>query len=175
MDRPQGRDRVVSVHAYSRRAVGADVARAAVGVACTTAPLALVRPPAGLQAVLVGVAVLFVAYGAGAFLRRATRITVTETGIESEGWRRRAIAWGDVTGLSLAYYSTRRGSGEGWMQLRLKGPGGTLRVESTLDAFVAVVRRAAQAAFDNRLALDRATLVNLRALGIEALTEDRHD
>lgn len=165
----------MSVHGYSRRAVGADYARAAAGVACTAVPLVLVQPPGALQAVLAGVAALFVAYGAGALIRQATRVSLTENGIEAKSWRRRAIAWRDLTRLSLAYYSTRRGSGRGWMQLRLEGLGGAVRIESTLDAFVDVARRAARAALDNRLALDRATLANLRALGVAAFPDDRHD
>ena len=166
---------VVSVHRYSFRAIGPDYARAAIGLVCVGIPLAVVPTPALVQAALAVMAVLFAAYGGSAALRQATQITLTESGIEAGGWRRRRVAWRDLARLSLAFYTTRRAAGPGWMQLRLKGPEGGLKIESTLDAFLDVVRRAARAAFDNRLSLDRATVANLRALGVEADPDGRHD
>ena len=163
---------VDSVHRYSFRAIGPEYARAAIGILCVAIPLAIVPAPPIVHAVLAVLAVLFVAYGISAALRQTTRITLTDTGIESSGWRHRRILWSEMTRLSLAFYSTRRAA-PGWMQLRLKGPDGGLKIESTLDAFLAVVRRAARAAFNNRLTLDQATLANLHALGVDTGSGDR--
>ena len=85
---------------------------------------------------------------------------------------RRTIAWSELSDLRLRFYSTRRDRARGWMQLKLRSPGGRLSVDSTLDGFDAIARRAAAAAVRNRLALGSATLANLAALGIAVETED---
>ena len=88
------------------------------------------------------------------------------------------IDWRALRGLELRYYATKRDRTMGWMQLTLKGRdagagiGGTtvVRLESTLDGFDALTRRAAQAAQANDLLLSSATLTNLGARGIKVLT-----
>ncbi len=115
---------------------------------------------------------LFAVFGVRAVRRQATRVRVTATGVSADGWRPVQIAWDELSAMSLAYYSTRREKAKGWMQLRLKARAGTVRVESTIEGFEAVVGTAAQAASANGVVLDRATRSNLRALGI-ALDEER--
>jgi len=53
------------------------------------------------------------------------------------------------------------------MQLELRAGRSTLRVDSRIEGFSELVSAAAAAAETGDLSLDPATLVNLRALGIE--------
>ena len=79
----------------------------------------------------------------------------------------RRLPWQQLRRLQLAYYAPRRARRDGWLQLTLRGPRGpAIRVNSTLDGFDAVLRRAAGAAFGNALVLDAATEANLAALGL---------
>ncbi|MDP6602769.1 MAG: hypothetical protein QGG17_01095 [Rhodospirillales bacterium] len=162
----------MSVHAYPVRAIRADYMRAGIGVVCFLAPLAVGGVAWPVAAVFATCAVLFAVFGLRAMGRQATRVSVTETGVSADGWRPLHIAWGEMSAMSLGYYSTRREKGKGWMQLRLKGEAGTVRVESTIEDFDSVVRTAARASSANGVVLNRATRSNLQALGI-ALDEER--
>ncbi|HJO68738.1 MAG TPA: hypothetical protein QF804_03550 [Rhodospirillales bacterium] len=162
----------MSVHAYPVRTIRADYVRAGIGVVCCLAPLAVGSVVWPVAAVFVSLAALFAVFGVRAVRRQATRVRVTATGVSADGWRPVQIAWDELSAMSLAYYSTRREKAKGWMQLRLKARAGTVRVESTIEGFEAVVGTAAQAASANGVVLDRATRSNLRALGI-ALDEER--
>jgi hypothetical protein len=87
--------------------------------------------------------------------------------------------------MKLAYYAPRawagarrrdrrhergeRGDGQhGWLQLTLQGTrGGPIRVESTLEGFDQVLRRAMAATTQRQLELDPTTTANLSALGLD--------
>jgi hypothetical protein len=84
---------------------------------------------------------------------------------------RRRLPWQQLRRLQLAYYAPRRARQDGWLQLTLRGPArAPIRVDSTLDGFEEVLRRATAAAAANELALDPTTEANLAALGIAAET-----
>jgi hypothetical protein len=53
------------------------------------------------------------------------------------------------------------------MDMRLRGAGTRITIDSELDGFLDIARRAARAAVANGLTLSEATRANFRALGIE--------
>ena len=67
--------------------------------------------------------------------------------------------------MRLDYYSTRADREEGWMQLRLRDARRTIRLDSDLEGFDELVRAVAEEASRRGLALDAASLSNLKALG----------
>jgi hypothetical protein len=160
----------MSVHRYSMRALGADYARAGAGMAMTLGPLLFVGPGPAMIAVLGGLGAIFLIFAVRTWLRQMTRVEVSEEGITTESSARLAphtvISWRDLSGLQLKYYSTRRDRREGWLQMKLKTAGRSLRVDSNLDDFPVVARHAAEAARSNGLRLTPATIDNLGALGI---------
>ena len=70
--------------------------------------------------------------------------------------------------MKLSYFSTKRDRKEGWMQLDLKAAHGRIRVDSTLDDFPLIARRAVEAANARGVPLPDATRGNLTGLGIMA-------
>jgi hypothetical protein len=52
------------------------------------------------------------------------------------------------------------------MDLRLKGPRRTLRIESVIEGFENIVRRTTEFAPDNGIELSAATRANLKAMGL---------
>jgi hypothetical protein len=123
----------------------------------------------------VGLTVLFAIYTMTTIAKNLTRFRVTEEGIECGAFRRQAIRWADLADLSLRYYPTSRNRKKGWMSLTLKGgeaqPGGKraaakIQVESTLPGFSEIVARAAHAARENKLMVDRVTADNMAALDV---------
>jgi hypothetical protein len=164
--------RVMTIHGYPPDAVRADYARAGLGLGLCGLPLAVIDLPLAITVVLALAVGLFAFYGLRTAAQQSMNLRATDDAIQSSGWRRVRLAWGELSSVSLAYYSIRREGGEGWMQLRLTGKGGTLRIESTLDGFDAIARKAIRSAADNGLELDRTTRANLHLLGLSVPGEE---
>lgn len=158
----------MSVHAYPTDAVAADYARAGLGLALVGVPLlALDTLPWVMAALAVGSAV-FAAAAARAVAEHLTRIGVDGDGVQQlRPWPRR-IAWRDVRGVRLTYYSTWRDRSKGWLHLRITGAHARLSVDSRITGFDALTQRAAAAATANGVTLDAATAANLEAMGVAA-------
>ena len=160
----------MSVHRYPMRALAGDYARAGAGMALPLAPLLFVTPGPGMIAVLGGLATLFFVFGLRTWRRQLTRVEVTEEGITTQASARPAprvsIPWHGLSGLKLRFYSTQRNREQGWLQMSLIAGDGTLRIDSNLEDFETVARRAADAARANGLALEPTTISNLGALGL---------
>ena len=162
----------MKIYGYPLDAVRADYARAGLGLGLCGLPLAMTDLPVAITVILILAAGLFALYGLRTAGQQSMSLEVTGDAIETSGWRRVRLTWDGLSSVSLAYYSTRREGGEGWMQLRLAGNGGTLRIESTLDGFDTIARKAIGAAAANGLELDRTTRANLRLLGLAVPGEE---
>jgi len=161
----------VSAYRYPAASLRADYLRAAIGFVLTAGLAVLARGEAIAVAVLGACALLFLAFGLRTWRRQATAIELTEEGISTSGGRCVTLPWRELTGFKLRYYATKRDRTGGWMQLHLQAGRTRLSVESTLDGFAEVARRAATAAAANRLSFDPVTRNNLAALGVA--TADR--
>jgi len=155
-----------SMHAYSAAAMAGDYLRSAAGLVPSGLLLATVPVGTFTAIVLGGFAVLFGVFGARTLLRHATRIEMTSQGVRAIGPWPQEILWSDLDRLRLAYYSTRRDRTSGWMQLELGAGRTRLRMDSRIDGFETVARRAALAAMARGLPFNDATATNLEALGI---------
>lgn len=151
---------------YAPGALNGDLARAGIGFGLCAAPIAFAALPAWAMLLLAAPAALFVVFGARAWLRRGVRIAIDDTGISATGWTSSGIPWHDLQRFKLSYFSTRRDRSNGWMQLNLRGPSARLSIDSNLDGFDDICRRAFRAAADNDVELSGATLRNLAELGL---------
>lgn len=151
---------------YRFATLRADYLRAGAGLALSLGPAAMV--PAGSAAlyVLLPTALLFLAFGLRTWRRQMSRVSLDEAGISLFSPRRVSLAWKDIRALKLGYYAVRADRTGGWMQLTLKGADKTIRIDSSLDEFEPLVRRAASAAQHNGVTLSEATRTNLAALNI---------
>ncbi len=161
-----------SRHRYPPRAVLLDYLYAGGGLVFTLGPLAGAAPSGPAAWVFGGLAVLFATYGARTLLRHRTWIGVGEDGLTVHGLVRRRLPWAGLTRCTLGYYSTRRNREGGWMQLTLACGGRRLKIDSQIEGFEPILRRAARAAEERGITLDRTTAENLRALGITAGASD---
>ena len=151
--------------AYPAAAMIGDYLRAAVGLAPTLFILATVSLGPVATAIIGGLAAIFGAFAIRTALRHFTRIDVDDEALRASGVRQTAIPWAELDRLKLAYYSTRRDRKSGWMQLQLGAGGARLTLDSRLDRFEQLARRAATAAAARGLDLSDATAANLQALG----------
>ena len=78
----------------------------------------------------------------------------------------RRIAWEELGGFKLRYYSTRRDREVGWMHLVLKSKGVRLSIDSHIGQFEELVRLSHAAAVAHGVTVDPLTGSNLAALGI---------
>lgn len=156
----------MSHHHYPPSALIPDYLRAGAGLLLSGGPLLLADPSSLMVYVLVGLAALFSLYGLRTLVRQMWRLEVTENGVTTAGPFGGSVRWDELSALQLSYFSTRRDRSDGWMQLKLRGADGNLRIESTLSDFDAVVARAASAAGRRDLALNESTRANLATLGI---------
>ena len=157
-----------SRHRYPARTVLLDYLYSGLGLLFTLGPLAGTAPSGPAAWVLGGLAALFAVYGARTALRHRTCLRVSEEGLVADGLLRRHLPWDRLTRCTLGYYSTRRNREGGWMQLTLKTQRRSLRIDSQIEGFDRIVRRAIHAAAACGIALDHTTQENLRALGITA-------
>lgn len=155
-----------SRHVYPTSAMIGDYLRAAAGLVPTgavfvTAPLGAVG-----ATVLGGFAAIFAIFGLRTVLRHGTRLEMSDSALRTHGVWRRTIRWSELDRMRLAYYSTRRDRRSGWMQLELGAGRDRVHLDSRIEGFDRLVRRAAEVAAARGLALSDATLANLEALGI---------
>ncbi len=152
---------------YPVRALAGDYARAGIGLLVTLGPLLFVPASPVMMVILGGLAALFLAFGARTVLRQCTVVRMDDAGIAAVGPVNARIAWNELEGLALAYYSTRRDRTRGWMQVTMKGRSGRLRIDSTIDGFRDIVLAATREAEQRGLGFSPATMNNLAAMGIE--------
>ena len=169
----QAVDGGVSRHRYPPRAVMLDYLYSGLGLLFTLGPLGLAASGGPAAWVLGALAALFAVYGIRTMLRHRTWLGVSEDGITVHGLVRRHLPWEQLTRCTLGYYSTRRKRDRGWMQLTLKAGRRSLRIDSQIEGFNTIVRRAARASTARGIALDHTTRENLRALEIIGGAEDQ--
>ena len=151
---------------YPVAVVAADAARAGFGFLLCIAVLSALPVawfPFGAIAVL---AIVFAGFGLLTLLRTRMRIVLSDEGLECRPGNRKVL-WCDLSDVRLVYYSTRRDGEDGWLELKLRaGNGRSVRVDSRLDGFEIVVRAALKSASEQQLALDPATVHNVKASGL---------
>ena len=149
---------------YPVRALLAAYAAGGAGTALSLGVLAFAEPAPAAGGATAAVALLFSVYFARTVCRQLTQLELDDAGLRARGPLAAAIRWEDLRSLRLDYFSTRADREGGWMQLRLRDSQRTIRVDSELEGFAVLVRRAAREAERRGLALDAATAANLAAL-----------
>ncbi len=158
----------MSRYLYPVRSLMPDYVRCAAGLAVTAGPLLFLPLAPPMAWILGALGLLFAIHGLRTALRHAMRIECDAHGIEATGLLAQRIDWSELRALRLRHFSTRRDGSGGWMQLVLKGPACTIRVESTIVGFEEIVSCATVAARVGGLDLPAATLGNLDVLGLSS-------
>jgi len=160
-------------HHYEPAALRADYARAGAGVVVCGGLLVLASPLPVVAFLLLALVLLFAVYGLRTWLRQHTRIDVDEQGVRATvgNLMRREIPWDGLNDLRVRYFSTKRDRSDGWLQLSLSGGGQTLRCDSGLSGFPALVEQSYAAARRANLALNPTTVTNLKSLGLASDVE----
>ena len=153
-------------HVYPTAAMLGDYFRAAAGLVPVAAVFAIEPVGPVAATVLGGFGVVFGVFGLRTLLRHGMSVEMTDTELRATGAWHRTLAWAELDRMKLAYYSTRRDRRAGWMQLELGAGGARVTLDSRIDGFDRLVRRAAEAAAMRGTALSEATVANLESLGV---------
>lgn len=181
---------------YPLRGLLGDHGRAVGGLAVCLGLLLSVDAPAVITVGLGGLSLCFTAFAIRTLIRQCSTVVADDTGVRIDGPWPAAVAWHDVRRVGLRYYSPRPGIARGWrrqempdnempdnempggpmprsgwMQLDLSGPGRTVRIESTLAGFPAILDRVVERLRDGDVAANDVTRANLAALGLMAWTD----
>jgi hypothetical protein len=159
----------MSRHQYPFRVLAPDYFRAGAGACVSLLPLALVDVAPAMGWALAVVAGLFVGFGGRTLLRQMSSIEMDEQALTVTGPlppMSATLPWEKLNMVDLRYFSTRRDRSGGWMQLKLRGGGRTIRIDSTLDGFADVARRAGAAANHGNVSVSRVSRANFAALDV---------
>lgn len=159
-------DKSVSCYKYPRGAIARDYAYSVAGAVLTLGPLGLTTPLAAITGILGAAGGLFLLFGVRTFIRHNTVVETSDIEVLVRGPRSTRMRWDGLRELRLSYFTTKRDGRGGWMQLRLKHDGGTLRFDSSLAGFDTFVAQAAKSARERALSLEPATAQNLHAMGL---------
>jgi hypothetical protein len=154
------------VYRYPLNRILADYFLGGSGAVMSGALVAL-APTSGFVLILFGgLTGLFLLFTIRTAIRQRLRIAADADGIRLTGGWVRSLRWDEVEAVTLRYFSTRRNRKGGWMTLTLRGRGRRVSVDSHLDGFEALARRAAEVASARHLALDPATHSNFASLDL---------
>ena len=153
-------------HGYPAAAMVGDYLRAAAGLVPAGAIFATMPVGTVPGMLLGGFAAVFAVFGVRTALRHNTSIEMDDTELRAHGIAQRTIVWSELDRLRLSYYSTSRDRKSGWMQLELAAAGAKLSLDSRIEGFDLVVRRAGEAAAARHIELNQSTAANLESLGI---------
>jgi len=162
---------MTSLHRYPGAALRGDYVRAAAGLVLCGGPLVLVTAHPLALWMLGSCAGLFLLFGLRTLVRQGTVYelspeALSRKGLSTFGVAEAKVCWAELTTVKLRYYSTRRGRGQGWMQLQLKSGRQGVKIESSLDGFNRIAARAARAGAARGIDPGPATIDNFQALGI---------
>jgi len=150
---------------YTRADLGRDYFRAFVGLAICAAPFVWLEPALFVMVILLAIGSVFALLLWQTLTRHFTRVVIDDQGITMIAFRRRFIAWNQLSLMQISYFTTWKNL-TGFMELKLKGPGVTMNIGSGLIGFPNVAKRASEAASHNRLTFKPATIENMKYLNI---------
>jgi hypothetical protein len=156
----------VSVHRYPPQTLVGDYMRAGLGLLLTVAALLYLQPGILMGLAISAIAALCLFFVLRTVDRNRIVVSLEDDAITVTGFRKAAVRWDDMARMNLAYYATKRDKSDGWMEITLKDAATTIKLDSRLQNFGAVVVKAARVARERRIPLNQITLSNLRALKI---------
>jgi hypothetical protein len=163
----------MSVHAYPPGTAVADGARALTGAGLAAVALAVPGATAATLLIAAPIAVLFAAWGIIILGRHLSTVQIDHHGITVLKLWPRTIAWHDLEGYRLRYYSTRRDRSRGWLELTVSSCRLRISIDSRIAGFETVLHAVVRAARAHGVGADAATLANLQACGFSGSAGDR--
>ncbi|MFQ5994481.1 MAG: hypothetical protein ACE5K1_05255 [Acidiferrobacterales bacterium] len=152
---------------YPFEHLAGDYLRAVIGFTLMLAVVLFASLPQIVILIFAALAAVFLGFGIQTALRHHTQISVTDEDI-SAAPRGVRLRWSELTAVELDYYSTTKDKRDGWMQLTLRSRQKKLQIDSRIEGFEDISRRAGTAALNNGLTLNPTSVANFATFGIGA-------
>lgn len=162
----------MTTHRYNQTALILDDLRGIAGLAIFGAPLVYLKPVPWIFVALSAGTLVFLLYLGRCVLRHRTVVHISDNRIDVKALTSTGVDWRDIDRVALKYYSPKRRSGQGWMQLSLSGDAGKIVIDSGLEEFNTIAHMAAYAISRNRLDVSVATRANFKAMKIDLPAAD---
>ena len=155
-------------HSYPLTSLYGDYIRSLIGLVFMGVPFFFSIGNMFMSVVLGGLTLLFLFFGIRTAIRHFSVIETSLEGIATIGPLGRRIAWSEITKVDLKYFSTTRDrkNKDGWMQLKICGNAGCLKMESNLTGFERIATQTANASFANGAEMNETTVENFTAMGV---------
>lgn len=151
---------------YPPNALVKDYFGAVIGLTVFGVPALFVPLSSVMVLLLGGLGLLFAAFAIRTMARQSSRLLIDQNDIRITGPVGRRIAWDDLRGVRLRFYSTWRDRTSGWMQLGVKGKGTTISIDQSIEGFSEVAEIVFGMGVRGGASIDATTLQNARSLGI---------
>ncbi len=156
----------MSTHRYQIQSLYGDYVRAGLGILIPVVVMAAANPDWPVRIAFIILAVICAYFLLKTIDRHRTVVGIDDEGITVAAFSKTGFRWTELSRFELNYYSLRRDRQNGWMELVLRSGRRTIKLDSSLEEFVPIVRRAYQAAKANHLAINPISQANLNALRI---------
>lgn len=158
-------------HRYPLRSLIWDYGRAALGLLIALVPLAIGNPGSFFTVILVALALLFLGYALRTLRLQMTAYEIQPDGLLSHGPLKRFHAWDKISKIGLRYYATtrdksRRDLKRGWLELKVVSPAGTMRIDSEVNGFDAILDAVSAAAQKHDIEMDETTEENFKTFAL---------
>ena len=158
-------------HRYPLRSLIWDYGRAALGLLIALVPLAIGDPGTFFTVILLVLALLFLGYALRTLRLQLTAYEIRPDGLFSHGPLKRFHAWDKITKIGLRYYATtrdktRRDLKRGWLELKVVSPAGTMRIDSEVEGFDAILDAASAAIKSHDIEVDETSEENFRTFAL---------
>ena len=155
-------------HNYPLKSLYGDYVRSVIGLVFLGVPFFFSIGNMFMSVILGGLTLLFLVFGIRTAIRHFSVIETSPQGIVTIGPLGRRIAWSEITKVDLKYFSTSRDKNnkDGWMQLKICGIAGCLKIESNLTDFGRIAAQTANAGFANSAEMNETTVENFTAMGV---------
>jgi hypothetical protein len=152
---------------YPTSALRGDYIRAGIGVLVTGGML-IGASAVPVMFVLIGaIFLLFLGFGLQTWSRHMSMFEIMPDGLMVYGLRRKKLAWSDLQGARLRFFTTKKDRDAGWMELTILSESGKTRIDSNIEGFKEILSAVAKQTESRGLPLDENSVENLRSLGIE--------
>ena len=164
-------------HNYPLKSLYGDYVRSVIGLVFLGVPFFFSIGNMFMSVILGGLTLLFLIFGIRTAIRHFSVIETSPQGIVIIGPLGRRIAWSEITKVDLKYFSTSRDkkNKDGWMQLKICGIAGCLKIESNLTDFERIAVQTANAGFANSAEMNETTVENFTAMGVTVSLPDEDE
>jgi len=149
---------------YNTASIVADLTKSLIGIGLTASPLLFLNLASWLEVIFVLCFILFTFFAVRTVFRQKSSYYFCDEMLHEDGIFSKKLNMDDLKVFKIRYFSTRRNREAGWFQIKMIANDVKIVVDSSLNGFDDIVKKAILAAEKNKLDLDATTNANLQVI-----------